>query len=374
MAFNFKEAEELLSAKNAPVEDEPNPDDEEDEIELIEPVILPEPQPEPVHDAIKPETAPSTEAKPTEAGSKPYKPSQAKKDEAAPNEAAEIDLMATVILPQGMQATTDPVGDEDEESTVIIPEDEQPDNRHNKVIPQKTNIRQSSPAQQKPTAYSPGNDPDEVKTVIFGPDTFPNPHEDEATVIMSGDPESDTEPQPLTKPIASQELKPSTPQNEEEEATVILSTSTLPAWAESVSVNIINKTESPADNGNTNSQTKDEPTKNSQNSDEVGTMILSSNPHSKSNMADLSNESAKSADSAQNVAEQTENLDIPTQKHPVVNPEAEQAPDDDHMATMIMSAADIEALTAKKIDPEIEEDDTLVMHINSYETVPPDKK
>lgn len=321
LSFDFQEAEELLSEniELVSVPDDANAGSYEDEFQLIEPEVQPPAEePQKAMRASKPEPAPAA-ATPAA----PAKPPQ-----------GAIDMMSTVILPPGMQAVGGkPPYDDDEDATVIIPEEMQPD---------------SSPESEPAPAAQLKSDDDEVKTVILGAAASGRPLNPDATLVMSPSLAAELVTQSQATPTPKPQTAPPQP---------------------------------PAAPDKLQTQRADDP-------DEIGTMILSSNPTNR----------PKPVQTPPDTNQAEEHQPDPDEVATVQTQDAADDPDktiaDDHMETMVLNAVDIDALTADqkpgkpkaapatkpatsktgKADPEIEEDDTLVMHVNSYQKVRHDKE
>jgi 4a-hydroxytetrahydrobiopterin dehydratase len=313
--FDFQEAEELLSEniELASIPDDADAGSYEDEFQLIEP-------------AIEPPAVEAQETTPTIKSATPAKTREA------------IDMMSTVILPPGMKTIDGKSPYDDEDATVIIPEEMQPDSEPN------------SEPDPPPSVLVKSEDADEVKTVILGAAAsgqLLNP--DTKTILPP------SHPAPKSAPVKKPQVaNPAPPQ---------------------ASVN----------KANTKPQRTADP-------DEIGTLILSSNPTNrpKPTPAPMPPQETNSPEKNRH----TDPDEVATmQTQEVAEDDADKTIADDNMATMVLNAVDIEAMTAGqkpekpqakqpknpssqktgKADPEIEDDDTLVMHVNSYQKVQHDK-
>lgn len=290
LSLDSKEVEELLNKKLPDEEDESTTQDTADEFELIDP------------ETISPQKTPAPTQKEPQQATATAKENQAIIEE--PRSA--LDLTSTVILPPGMQAVGGKPDDEEEDATVILPED-------TAIDPEETVIGAANKLPNLPPASPDPEDEDEVKTVIMNP-TLTAKTEEETVILPSASPppSKPNNPKPLPS-SASVSLPPTSPKKDDEE---------------------------------------------------VGTMILSSNP--------LNNPGSKTPGAAgankQEVANAQNNKDEKQQPPGPASDEKEA----DYMGTMIMSATEIKAMNLeqppKKTAPpkKVDEDDTLVMHVNDF--------
>lgn len=294
LSLDSQEVEELLNKKLPDEEDEPTSPDLADEFELFDPETVSPPAP--------PQEAPA----PTK--EQPQTPATAKESPAIIEDShADPGLTSTVILPPGMQAVGNNPADEDEDATVILPE-------NTAIDPEETVVG----AQNKLPTPSPGiEDDDEVKTVILNP-TLTTRTEEE-TVILPPDPPAPGKPENPKPPTsgASVSLPPISPKKDD---------------------------------------------------DEVGTMILSSNP--------LNHPNLKKSETAEDANKQSAMTEKQTPNTPSKPPVAEEEPD--FMGTMVLSPAEIEALNRKQAEKKQtgeknDEDDTLVMHVNDFKKLKNDQ-
>lgn len=319
LSLDNEEVEELLSKRQVDEEDESTTQDTTDEFELIDPETVKPPEP------------------PQEAASQKeqqQKSPAVTKDQPAIIEDfhAELDLTSTVILPPGMQVVGKKSPDEeDEDATVILPE-------NTALDPEKAATAKSESAVNPlPAPALHIEDDDEVKTVILSPTLAPKT-EEETVILPPESPEHATLPT-HTKPPSpggSVSLPPIHPHADE---------------------------------------------------DEVGTMILSSNPfnhpdstgrHGTHQSGDTSGQGNKNQETTPEASAKNKSGEKPpantTSKPAVVEAET------DYMGTMVMTPAEMEAMrleqsrkkptAAKKVD----EDDTLVMHVNDFKKIKNDQQ
>lgn len=167
-SLNPEEADELLEQtierSNAGARQS---DDDEDEFELIHTADQPQP---PVEEekAIEEtqEASPPESSPPPKAERQPVTGDKAESESSGEN----IDLMATVILPPGMESMS-PSGDDDEEATVILPTNQ-------------TNGEQSGaePAsRERGVSPPPPEDLDEEKTMVIRPSEYQPPPQEPVT-------------------------------------------------------------------------------------------------------------------------------------------------------------------------------------------------
>lgn len=225
-------------------------------------------------------------------------------------------LTSTVILPPGMQAVGENPPDEDEDATVILPETTD-------IDPEETLVGAGNPVPSLPP-ISPRNieDDDEVKTVILNP-TLASKPEDETVIKPPASPAprkpDSSNPSPSSASVSLPPLRPKT------------------------------------DN------------------DEVGTLILSSNPF---NHPSFNRPAAAGTNKPQEAAKQHTAAPKQVQAAATSKPPAEEP---DHMGTMILSPAEIEALNRKQAErkpaspQKADDDDTLVMHVNDFKKLKKDQ-
>lgn len=310
LSLDSKEVEELLNKKLPDEEEEATTQDAADEFELLDPEVIRPPEP--------PQEAPP----PPQQASQPATATTKESPAIVENPHAELDLTSTVILPPGMQVVGKKPEEEEEDATVILPED-------TVIDPEETVIGSSErtpglpPASPSPAAKE---DDDEVKTVIMNPSLA---SAGEETVIQP--------------PVAATVSNPNNPRPFPSSAAV-----TLPPVSP---------------------KTDDE---------EDGTMILSSNPL---NHPDSKIKTPVTAKATQQEAADGQNKANEKQQAPA----APQKPDSDgnetdYMGTMIMSAAEVEAITRAQTKPapptppkKVDEDDTLVMHVNDFKKLKNDQ-
>lgn len=301
LSLDSEEVEELLNTKLPDEEEEPTTQDAADEFELLDPEsISPPPEPQP------PPPAPQ-QATPAAAATE--KPAIGEESSAAPG------MTSTVILPPGMQAIGE--DDEDEDATVILPE-------NTAIDPEETLVGAGNSAPNLPPALPRDvEDDDEVKTVILNPTVAAKP-EDE-TVIRPADspaPRKPGNPKPLPS-SGSVSLPPLSPKTDD---------------------------------------------------DEVGTMILSSNPF---NHPPPKTSGAAGTDKPQGADKQNTAGEKPVPAAAPSKPPADGEPD--HMGTMILSPAEIEALNRKQAEKKpassqkTGDDDTLIMHVNDFKKMKKDQ-
>lgn len=294
LSLDSDEVEELLNTKLPDEEEEPTTQDTADEFELLDPETI-SPPPEPPSPAPQP-AAPAATA--TE------KPAIVEEPSAAPG------MTSTVILPPGMQAVGE--DDEDEDATVILPE-------NTAIDPEETLVGAGNNAPNLPPA-SPRDveDDDEVKTVILNPTLAAKP-EDETVIRPAADSPAprkpdDSKPAPSSRSVSLPPLNPKT------------------------------------------------------DDDEVGTMILSSNPF---NHPSLKTPGAATGTDKPQEADKQNTAGEKRAEAP--KPPADEEPD--HMGTMILSPAEIEALNRKQAasSQKTDDDDTLVMHVNDFKKLKKDQ-
>jgi 4a-hydroxytetrahydrobiopterin dehydratase len=168
-SLNPKEADELLEQtierSNAGARQS---DDDEDEFELINTADQPQPPAEEekaieeTQEASAPESSP-----PPKAERRPVTGDKAEPESSGEN----IDLMATVILPPGMESVSPSGDDDDEEATVILPTNQ-------------TNSEQSGaePAsRERGVSPPPPEDLDEEKTMVIRPSEYQPPPQEPVT-------------------------------------------------------------------------------------------------------------------------------------------------------------------------------------------------
>lgn len=298
LSLDSKEVEELLNKRLSDEEDETTAQDATNEFELIDPETIRPPEP--------PQETPASAQKEQQqapASAAQEKPAISKESH------AELDLTSTVILPPGMQVVGKTPDDEEEDATVILPE-------NTAIDPDETVVG------VPPPPVSETKDNDEVRTVIMNPTVTAETGEE--TVIRSSASRVSSKSGNHQPSVTSVSLPPISPKTDE---------------------------------------------------DEVGTMILSSNPFNRPEPTWASSKTGNTENTNQqsNAGEKQQAAGTPSKP-------ATGEKEPDPMGTMILSAAEIEAMKQgqpeKKQAPpkKANEDDTLVMHVNDFKKMKNDQQ
>lgn len=312
-ALNLEEASELLEKTVERTDRGKRPaDDDEDEFELIDPAQQLKAEAEKAIEQTQP--TPSTESQ--ESPTPDAEDSAVKRDSSeAKTSDEDIDLMATVILPPGMESV--PAKDDDEEATVILPADKDHTSK-------PADAGQSETPDQETHINPPAaEDSEDEKTMIIRPPNIDS-HEEQAP--STGDRPQAQQPVKNT-PKASQPSKPETPQ-------------------------------APHKSDNTDRPVPDKPTQQSkpQKTDTSGKENRPAPPGAARKPADEENVERTMALTSDPLGRTNRN------KTTQADSSQNNKPSDETSKTADQSKK-------KDPDPEIEDDETLVMHSNTYKPV-----